>query len=316
MIKYFLILLSFQAFSQSFAPEPGALGSTAIFKDSSAIIGWASNVAIVRGPMNILAPQNGDANYGLDSDATGAANGGVVVSLGDGGEAIATFENPIVNGIGPDFAIFENGFADHYMEFAFVEVSSDGINFFRFENTSEVPINQQIGNFSFSDCRYVNNLAGKYRVSYGTPFDLAELANETGLDVSNITHVKLIDVIGSIDPAVGSYDSFGNIINDPFPTEFESGGFDLDAIAVLNNTTNTISRKDNDLYGVYPNPFTTSISIVGLESNLDVEVIDVMGKVVFTGRTEFNRLNLNSLKSGIYWLVLSGASPIKIIKTE
>ena len=32
-----------------------------------------------------------------------------------------------------------------------------------------------------------------------------------------------------------SYDSQGNIINDPFPTPFETGGFDLDAIGVIHS---------------------------------------------------------------------------------
>ena len=65
----------------------------------------------------------------------GAAQGDVVdvVSLGDGGEAVLYFNPPIKNGSGADFAIFENGFQDHYMEFGFVEVSSNGLDFFDFQ---------------------------------------------------------------------------------------------------------------------------------------------------------------------------------------
>ena len=57
----------------------------------------------------------------------------------------------------------------------------------------------------------------------------------TNLDINNITHVKIIDVIGSINQSYASYDSQGNIINDPFPTPYETGGFDLDAIGVIHS---------------------------------------------------------------------------------
>ena len=43
----------------------------------------------------------------------------------------------------------------------------------------------------------------------------------------------MVDVVGSIDPMYGTRDSLGNLINDPWPTPFATGGFDLDAVAVL-----------------------------------------------------------------------------------
>ena len=75
------------------------------------------------------------------------------------------------------------------MEFAFVEVSSDGVNYYRFPATSEIPTATQSDNFTITDCGYVHNLAGKYRVNYGTPFDLADFSGILSLDVQNITHV-------------------------------------------------------------------------------------------------------------------------------
>ena len=57
------------------------------------------------------------------------------VALGQGGTATLTFAQPITNGPGYDFAVFGNGFSDGHPEWvkpAFVEVSSDGVNFFRF----------------------------------------------------------------------------------------------------------------------------------------------------------------------------------------
>ena len=54
------------------------------------------------------------------------------------------------------------------------------------------------------------------------------------VNVNDIRYVRIIDVIGSINPALGSRDSLGNLINDPYPTAFGSGGFDLNGVGVLN----------------------------------------------------------------------------------
>ncbi len=59
------------------------------------------------------------------------------------------------------------------------------------------------------------------------------------LDLNNIKYVRITDVIGSINPAYASYDFKGNIINDPWKTTYDpdpgTGGFDLDAVAVLHS---------------------------------------------------------------------------------
>ena len=300
MIRYVLFLVPFLSFGQSFAPEPGVVGSTAMHRDSSSFIFWASDAVITRGPLDIQNVSLGDASYGVNEDVGGFPDGVGVVSLGDAGEALVTFPAVISNGPGPDFAVFENGFIDHYMEFAFVEVSSDGIQFFRFDAISEIPTDTQLTNFSTSDCRYVNNLAGKYRANYGTPFDLDELQGTPGLDVNSITHIKLIDVVGSIDPAYGSYDSQGSIINDPYPTPFESCGFDLDAIGVIHSTSAGVEEKLLSM-NCYPNPV---VDVLHLPEEIDSgQLCNANGLVVqvIEGKT----IDVSSLCSGVYFVHFS-----------
>src|SRR6185436_14379894 len=141
-----------------------------------------------------------------------------------------TFQNPVYNGPGFDFAVFENGFYTAsplaFLEFAFVEVSSDGNNFFRFAATSNIQDTTQVP-MTGVDCSLVNNLAGKYVSGYGTPFDLDELKNTSGLDINNVTHIKLIDVVGTVNDSYATHDQYGHKINDPYPTPFASSGFDL-----------------------------------------------------------------------------------------
>ena len=189
-----------------FAPAAGNTGTTAIHMDSSIFVNWAVSCSIVVGQEDISNPQSVLASSGDSTMAIGAPGNGVV-SLGDGGYAVLTFERPIKNGNGWDFAIFENSFSNTFLELGLVEVSSDGLNYFQFESTSFTQDTLQIDAFGTINPEMINNLAGKYRATFGTPFDLEELAFEQGLDVNNITHIKIIDVIGSIDPAIGMTNS-------------------------------------------------------------------------------------------------------------
>jgi hypothetical protein len=100
----------------------------------------------------------------------------------------------------------------------------------------------------------LNNLAGKYRGGYGTPFDLSELPDTALLNKDSVLFVKVIDVVGIIDSAFGSFDSYGNFVNDPFPTPFASGGFDLDAIAVLKGGVTSIESYALQNFRIVPNP--------------------------------------------------------------
>ena len=156
------------------------------------------------------------------------------------GVAVVTFDQPISNGEGYDFAVFENALNSTFLELAFVEVSSDGVHFYRFPSVSNTQTTTQIANAGSVDATNLKNLAGKYMVGWGTPFDLAELAGYSNLDINNITHVRIVDVVGTIDPMYASIDKNGHIINDPYPTNFTdngTGGFDFSGVAVMNGWT-------------------------------------------------------------------------------
>jgi hypothetical protein len=209
----------------------------------SRILGWATGVSVTRGPTDITLPNGAKASYGSPNDALGPADATVsepytVVSLGDGGSATLTFNIPIANGPGADFAVFENAFEQvgggFYLELAFIEVSSNGTDFYRFPSVSLTQTTTQVGSFGTLDPTNISNLAGKHTAGTGTMFDLADLGNPIGLDLNNVRYVRVVDVVGSINPLYATHDSLGNVINDPWKTSFDSGGFDLDGVAVLN----------------------------------------------------------------------------------
>jgi len=289
--------MTLPAFGQgTFPPSASQVGTTAIFKDSSAIVAWATGCEVTRGYVNIADTSLGLVSFGVAADATGPSDP-LILSLGDSGSAVVSFDGSIYNGPGPDFAVFENSFSDSFLELAFVEVSSDGVNYFRFPATSTTPDTSQIGAFDFSDATHLNNLAGKYRGQFGTPFDLQELSGASSLDINNVRYVKLIDCVGSINPLYASYDQFGNPINDPFPTPFPSSGFDLDAIGVLHFSPSTDILVIENPVKLYPNPTAQFIQIETTDFDR-IELFDLQGRLLMKTRNKL--VDLGMLPTGQY----------------
>lgn len=285
-----------------FAGPVGSATTSAISKDSSVFVAWATGNQITRGLQDITNSSLGYASVGDSLSALGKAGENGIVSLGDGGLVILTFASPIINGAGADFAIFENSFSDHFLELAFVEVSSDGQHFVRFPAVCNLPTDTQIGAFDLKgDATKINNLAGKYRGGYGVPFDLAELSDSIGLNLQNITHIRIVDAVGAIDSNYASYDSRGQKINDPWPTPFESSGFDLDAVGVIHQLPLAIDDSNNESIGIYPNPFSTILNIQSSTTKVALTtIIDMQGELVFESHD--STLDLDALNSGVYFL--------------
>ncbi len=227
------------------APAAGQAGSTAIHMSSNAVVAWASGYSDLHYGAEV------DAVWMVPEESLGPADGVAekIVCLGRGGQITLRFPSDIADGAGPDFAVFENGVGDGFLELAWVEVSSDGTNFVRFPNYSYTA--SPVGSYGEVNTRVIHGLASKYRLGYGTPFDLDELCSAYNaqlegntdfsaafaqqltnnfplLDLNNITHVRLVDIVGDGT----AFDSRGEVVYDPYPT-VGSAGFDLDAVAVL-----------------------------------------------------------------------------------
>ncbi len=318
-MKYCLLLthLAITVGYAQYAGHAGTIGSTAIHKDSSAFVAWAKTCTVQRGYQDISNPSLGYASVGDSSKAIGKADGIGVVSLGDGGMAILTFSTPIVDGSGYDFAVFENSFDGMFLELAFVEVSSDGIHFFRFPATSNSQDTMQYDNAAVMDCSKLNNLAGKYIVNYGTPFDLQELSGIPGLDINHITHIKIIDVVGSLNPTYARYDSNHHVINDPWTTPYPSCGFDLDAVGVIHQDVAGISEWQNNIsLNIYPNPFSDIITINNTSENnlsIDISLLDGRSVMQFTvNRTDKQTITTTEWQAGTYIVSVTSSNKKQI----
>lgn len=288
-----------------FSPGVGSVGSNAIYKDSTLFKYWASGCKATIGWLNIADKNLGKPSVGDTQSVFGKAGTNGVLSLGDAGEAILTFDYPISNGDGPDFAVFENGFNNSFLELAFVEVSSDGIHFVRFPSVSLLDTLVQLDNNAAMDASRLNNLAGKYKANYGTPFDLEELKDSVGLNLKAITHVKIVDVVGSINPMFGSRDAKNNLINDPYPTPYPSAGFDLDAVGVIHSEALGLEEAMIHV-SIFPNP-SMGIFHVNAQGENRLEVYSLKGEnVVKQNFLDATKVDLTAFPKGIYFVVLNG----------
>lgn len=210
-------------------PYPGPAGtsnSTAIAANDPGFVAWANSWT------NYQPGAELDPAWTNASKALGPAEGDItnIVSLGRGGSITVSFPLPITDKPGWDFAVFENAFNDTFLELAYVEVSSDGIHFFRLASASLTP--EPVPPYGSVDPTDVDGLAGKYRAGYGTPFDLAELRGVSAhLDLTQVRYIRLLDIVGDGTAT----DSSGRAIYDPYPTT-GSAGFDLDAVGILHSS--------------------------------------------------------------------------------
>ncbi len=256
---------------------PYAAADHGIHYSSNILRGWVTGLADVQQPDET----SGGYAWGDVEWADGSLSNAIlgrpaafdgaaarhVYSLGNGGSLVLTFAAAMRDGPGPDFAVFENGFVEAadwtgtsregatndftFAELAFVEVATTPDAWARFPSVylnrdelfGPVPDNGE-NRFSSQDATRIDGLAGKHTLDYGTPFDLAALADlpavtNGSVDLREINYIRLVDVVGD----GSTTDSWGHAIFDPYydsthgyPEPAPSAGmdgFDLRGVAVI-----------------------------------------------------------------------------------
>ncbi|MEM1109170.1 MAG: PEP-CTERM sorting domain-containing protein [Planctomycetota bacterium] len=214
----------------------------AIVFDDERFVEWADAIDASR---TAFAPRGSTSISTTGFNSLGDLDASEIANGDSPGFLTVTFPTGIRNGEGADFAVFENGFGfgganGLFAELAYVEVSSNGTDFARFDSisTNTAPLGGS-NPFAGYDTTNIFNLAGKHAEGFGTPFDLDELIDNNLvtanlLDLENIQYVRLVDIPGN-----GSFlDSQDNPILDNWLTS-GTGGFDFrlpvgQGIGVLN----------------------------------------------------------------------------------
>lgn len=195
-----------------------------------------------------------------------------VLNLGLGGEIVFRFLSPVIyDATGADFTVFENAFYDQTggrpegstnLETGTVAVSSDGVNFVEFPTDYEVQ--EPPMEFDYNPDHY-HGFAGLNptlsnpengispfdpEVSGGDSFDLEDLRGLPGsehLDFENIRYLRIRDT------GTAPTDSEGDLL--PEPPQPGDQGFDLDAVAIINDKPDTgvdlRSSVETSMWAVY-----------------------------------------------------------------
>jgi hypothetical protein len=180
-----------------------------------------------------------------------------VCTLGVGGSLTVGFEVVITDGPGADVSVFENAFlfgTESFSEVAYVEVSTNGTDFARFDSRYAGPstglsgFTAPLGTYSGLTgfvpivANVVTNTVDPLDpvVAGGEAFDLADLATHPlvvggQVNLAAIHFVRIVDV-----PHATGLDSFGSVI---FDNSGATGTADIDAVAVLNHTGSVTANQ-------------------------------------------------------------------------
>jgi hypothetical protein len=110
------------------------------------------------------------------------------------------------------------------------------------------------------------------------------------------------------------------VINDPFPTNFPTGGFDLDAVGVIHHlgTANVISIANNISLSTYPNPVSDKLffDVKGATEGLSVTITSVSGMTIYQNLSlsARNEVDMELYPAGMYYLVLRDANGSKWVE--
>lgn len=156
-----------------------------------------------------------DAVLGAPGDGVG------VLTLGGGGSILIELDGAeVVDGAGPDFAVFENPQGPNlFAERAQVSVSADGIHFFNFPCDAW----DEDGNGIYEGC------AGVYPVGQiSEPLDLAVAGGDDfDLALSGLMSIRFIQIV-DLNTCIQGDSTF------PLCRTPTKQGFDLDAVAIVN----------------------------------------------------------------------------------
>lgn len=149
-------------------------------------------------------------------------------------------------------------------------------------------------------------------ISTVTQYDYAaRIGNSTGSVINNDASVDAVDWVGSdvpsntSSPRVWTIGSNSSAVRS-HPESWE--GSELNHIGGPNPTQNTLSTVSfsTDEFVIYPNPATDHISISSKNTVISsLEIVNVVGKQVFSTTTNVNRVDVSSLTKGMYFLKIN-----------
>jgi len=87
----------------------------------------------------------------------------------------------------------------------------------------------------------------------------------------------------------------------------------IDRVLVPGGSPVSVPNFDNVTITAYPNPASTSVSFKGL-NEADLNIVDINGSVVFTGKYNGTAINISDLSSGMYFIYVSNEQNTSVVR--
>jgi len=126
--------------------------------------------------------------------------------------------------------------------------------------------------------------------------------------------------VGDLHDRFARYDSQGHKINDPWPSPYWSGGFDLDAVGVIHQRGEvtglpTFVRSEESIR-VFPNPANSVVNVRFVKGDdfmhFNIELINLAGQILISSSNK--QLNVSGIPNGLYILKISDGKNIQFKK--
>ncbi|MCT4582100.1 MAG: T9SS type A sorting domain-containing protein [Flavobacteriales bacterium] len=76
-------------------------------------------------------------------------------------------------------------------------------------------------------------------------------------------------------------------------------------ITISNQSVSVTEQHHNNMFSIYPNPAKTTIGIHTNASINEIQIIDLIGKIVLVQNSNYNNINISDLNSGIYYVKIN-----------
>jgi len=87
----------------------------------------------------------------------------------------------------------------------------------------------------------------------------------------------------------------------------------IDRVLVPGGSPVSVPNFDNVTITAYPNPASTSVSFAGL-NEADLNIVDINGSVVFTGKYNGTAINISDLSSGMYFIYVTNEQNTSVVR--
>ncbi|RFC54736.1 T9SS type A sorting domain-containing protein [Brumimicrobium aurantiacum] len=167
--------------------------------------------------------------------------------------------------------------------------------------------NSTIGSFNINSIS-MNNSSQSTQFIFGGDFNIEPLMGTYG---SHLASYNLIT--NQIEPLAGFDQPVKSIVHNQYSGDLYIGGmfennfiFEVNYLAKISSTLALENQDNTESLNIYPNPFSTTLNIEGIENGSNYSILHIDGKIIQEGTVQNERIiDLENLPNGSYLLKIT-----------